>query len=315
MAHPLEYGLDCLGIDGLSNPPLQALLGYVREQWSDTEAFYSAKAVGPFHYKKGVLTFPSPVVTETPQNNTAVGRVTEAPDSRRAVIILPHWNAVPRDYARMSEWLRRFGISSIRMSMPYHDRRRAERAALDRYMVSANLGRTIRSVRQAVIESRLAIDWLQQRGYTEIGVIGTSLGTAIGSILAAHEPRVKALVLLLLASRFAEVVWTGRATRHIQSALDASLTREQLNEVWSIISPLHHAPRLGALGTPVLAVSAADDDVFEPRLARESVEAFEQHHIPYQFRTLPCGHYTIGTFPYNLWAMAYLMPFLQQTLK
>ena len=47
-------------------------------------------------------------------------------------------------------------------------------------MVSANLGLTIRSCRQAVLEGRMVLDWLTQRGHQRIGVLGVSLGTAAG---------------------------------------------------------------------------------------------------------------------------------------
>ena len=126
------------------------------------------------------------------------------------------------------------------MSLPYHDQRRPESQKLAAFMVSANLGRTIRSCRQAVLEARLAVMWLERQGYKRIGVVGSSLGSSIASIVAAHDSRVRVAALVMTAGHFGEVVWTGLATQHIRLALDGRLTLAQLNQVWSLISPISY---------------------------------------------------------------------------
>ena len=56
------------------------------------------------------------------------------------------------------------------------------------YAVSANIGRTIDATRQAVIDVRSCYDWLQQRGYTDLGIVGTSLGSCYAFLATAHDP-------------------------------------------------------------------------------------------------------------------------------
>ena len=51
--------------------------------------------------------------------------------------------------------------------------------------MSANVGRTIAACRQAVADVRSCVDWLEQQGYQQIGVLGTSLG----SCYAFNRPR------------------------------------------------------------------------------------------------------------------------------
>src|ERR1700719_1703305 len=85
----------------------------------------------------------------------------------------------------------RFGISALRLSKTYHDMRRAAVLARADYAVSANVGRTISSCRQAVIDIRCCIDWLQQQGYEQFGILGTRLGSCYAFLAAALDSRVR----------------------------------------------------------------------------------------------------------------------------
>src|SRR5262249_29603003 len=143
----------------------------------------------------------------------------EARNANSAVILLPHWNAPRVAYQTFAKMLSRFGITCLQLSMPYHDERQTPDTGFARELVCENLGLTIQTNRQAVIEARASLSWLEQRGYKRLGVIGVSIGSSIGSIVAALDSRVRTVVLLLMADDFAEVVWTGSATRHIKSSL------------------------------------------------------------------------------------------------
>jgi pimeloyl-ACP methyl ester carboxylesterase len=181
-------------------------------------------------------------------------------------------------------------------------------------MVSANLGLTIRSCRQAVLEARLALDWLQTRGYRRIALIGASLGTAIGSVVASHDSRINAVALLSLASDFGQVVWTSRATRHIRQAIEEDLTAEQLAEIWSLFSPIHYVHSLAAQNIPVFAVSGREDAVFQPHLTEELLRAYRTHGVRYERQVLPCGHYTMGSPPFSYLMLWSLQRFLKREL-
>src|SRR5258708_16112999 len=83
------------------------------------------------------------------------------------------------------------GIAVLRLSMPYHDIRRP--AEIDRadYAVSANIGRTLDSVRQGVIDARCCLDWLESNGYNRLGNFGTSLRSYYAINAPALIPRIK----------------------------------------------------------------------------------------------------------------------------
>jgi pimeloyl-ACP methyl ester carboxylesterase len=79
------------------------------------------------------------------------------------------------------------GITVVEIAMPYHFERSRPGSVHADYMLSPNLGRTIQSVRQAVLDGRKLIRWLKSEGYREISVLGMSLGSWVAGMVAAHD--------------------------------------------------------------------------------------------------------------------------------
>src|SRR5262249_52702518 len=72
------------------------------------------------------LRFTSPVRTPYPENDRVNARWFPAKDrqgnpSRKAVIVLPQWNADAFSHNSLCEVMRRYGVSALRLSKPYHD--------------------------------------------------------------------------------------------------------------------------------------------------------------------------------------------------
>src|SRR6266568_4766523 len=76
------------------------------------------------------LRFTSPVRTPHPENDLANARWFPA-RGRRAVILLPHWNSDAIAYVSLCRVLNLLGIAVLRLSMPYHDIRKALEADID----------------------------------------------------------------------------------------------------------------------------------------------------------------------------------------
>ena len=100
---------------------------------------------------------------------------------KQAIVVLPQWNADGFSHNSLCTIFNRMGISALRLSKPYHDIRRPTELERSDYSVSANIGRTISACRQAVVDIRCCIDWLEEQGYQQFGVLGTSLGSCYGS--------------------------------------------------------------------------------------------------------------------------------------
>src|SRR5581483_11148885 len=140
--------------------------------------------------------------------------------TRRAVVVLPHWNASFGQHAALCQGLAKLGVPTLRLSLPYHDFRMPPELHRADYAVSSNIGRTIDATRQAVIDSRSCLDWLEQQGYERLGIVGTSLGSCYAFLTATHDPRIRVNVFNHCSAWFGDVVWTGLSTRHIRETLE-----------------------------------------------------------------------------------------------
>ena len=131
---------------------------------------------------------------------------------RKAMIVMPQWNADAFSHNALCTMFNRFGISALRLSKPYHDIRRPAELQRSDYAVSSNIGRTLAACRQAVVDIRCCVDWLLAQGYRQFGVLGTSLGSCYGFLAAAHDPRLEVCAFNHASTSFGDVVWTGQST-------------------------------------------------------------------------------------------------------
>ena len=181
-------------------------------------------------------------------------------------------------------------------------------------MACENLGLTIQSNRQAVIEVRACLSWLQNRGYERFGVIGLSIGSSIASIAASIDSRIHAAALLLMADDFGEVVWTGSATRHLRASLERRFTLNEIQSAWAIISPCTYANRMTSRARKVLIVSADRDTVFIPASTKRYVDRLLSLGGSATWYSFQCGHYTLGILPYSICMVLRTLEFLKRTL-
>jgi dienelactone hydrolase len=172
------------------------------------------------------------------------------------------------------------------------------------YIVSSNIGRTLQVCRQAVLDARRAVDWLSAQGFERIGILGTSLGSCLAMLTAAHEPRIRAAALNHISPYFADVVWEGLSTAHVRQGLQDHVDLETLRRAWAPISPWFHLDRMHR--TPTLLVYARYDLTFPVHLSTDLVAEFGRRELPHQVAVLPCGHYSTGVSPFK-WLDGYAL--------
>jgi dienelactone hydrolase len=296
-ARPFEWGIEHLGLKNGSDPKV-ALGRYADDAIANSEQFFKPDPNSDFTFDGYNLSFPSPVRSAHPVNNTVRARFFGA-EGPLAVIVLPQWNAQPHSHLGLCRILQRFGVAALRMSLPYHDDRRPDHLERAEYLVGPNIGQTIASNRQAVLEVRRAADWLETRGYTRLGVLGTSIGSCIGFMAMAHDPRLEYNAYIHVSSLFADVVWNGLSTSHIRRSLESTVNLEELRRFWAPISPYPFIHRLTGSRCPLLFLTGKYDLSFPFELSQLAFTEFDRFDVKHERVILPCGHYTMAMFPFR----------------
>ena len=262
--------------------------------------------------------FASAVETPYPENNTVHARYFPAkPRLKRgakAVVLLPHWNSTAGQHVALCRGIAELGISVLRISLPYHDRRMPAELGRADYAVSANIARTLHATRQAVIDVRSCFDWLQSRGYEDLGIVGTSLGSCYAFLASAHDERIKVNVFNHCSTYFADVVWQGLSTRHIREGIEDQIDIERLRKVWDCISPVHYMDRYADLPKRSFFLYATYDTTFPPELSRQIVGHIQRRGVAHKLVVMPCGHYTLGEAPFKFVAGYQICSFLKRNL-
>ncbi len=268
------------------------------------------------------LRFTSPIRTPYPENDFVNARWYPAPAEKmqgkpkQAMIVMPQWNADAFSHNALCSLFNRFGVSALRLSKPYHDIRRPAELERSDYAVSSNIGRNIAACRQAVVDIRCCMDWLEEQGYEQFGVLGTSLGSCYAFIASAHDARLRVNAFNHASTSFGDVVWTGQSTRHIRKAFeDAGLTQERLRQLFGATSPVNYMRRFAAQPKKVLVVHARYDLTFLEEYSLEVLRSFAKLGIDYVSKVLPCGHYTTGETPYKFIDGWYLGSFVYSAFK
>jgi hypothetical protein len=335
IVRPFDWGVDWLPGDGNGQrPPEARVRAWVDEVMRDSAAFFALGATPEFTFTSpessslhdpddgGLLTFRSPYETPHERNNTVYARwfpaAGEAPvgtpsaSRGRAVIVLPQWNSDAGGHVGLARLLARFGVSALRLSLPYHDARMPSELTRADYIVSSNVVRTVQVCRQAVLDARGGVAWLASQGFERIGILGTSLGSCLSLLTAAHEPLIRAQALNHVSPWFADVVWRGLSTRHVKAGLDGQIALDTLRELWAPISPFSFLDRVR--DTQTLLVYARYDLTFPVDLSRLLIEEFARRKLSHEVAVLPCGHYSTGMAPFKFLDAWLLIRFLRRTL-
>lgn len=314
-AHPFSWGteyLDGAAPEAPEDPaPVRTLLAHARAALGDSDAFYpepgrppgAATRVGEIGADGARrVFFPSAIASPDRRTNRAELRLWEPPGGGRgrAMVVLPQWNAEPDSHAALCRLLARRGVAAARLTLPYHEGRAPAGEPRGDLAVSANLGRTLAAVRQAVADARRGRAWLEARGYGRVGLLGTSLGSCISFLALAHDPRFRIAVLHHVSSHFGDVVWRGISTRHVRAELEPRVTRSLLARVWAPISPIHFVDKVSPESRSLLLMGRYDLS-FPLDLSRRLERAFRERSKPHDAWLLPWGHYTSGVFPFNAW--------------
>jgi hypothetical protein len=328
VVRPFDWGLDWLPSNGHNGragngraAEADVLAEWVEHVMKDTDAFFTPPPTDSYRVAAGendsrTLTFDSAFISPHPENNTVYARYfpgsARRAKTRAAVLVLPQWNSDAGGHVGLCKILAWNGMSALRLSLPYHDRRMPPELHRADYIVSSNVARTVQVCRQAVLDARRAIWWLAEQGYERIGILGTSLGSCLSLLTTAHEPLIRAAALNHISPHFADVVWRGLSTAHVREGLEGRIDLERLRALWKPISPRWYLERLRDRQT--LLVYARYDLTFPVDLSEDLVREFRELGIPHEVSVLSCGHYSSGRAPFKFVDAWVLTRFLRRAL-
>jgi hypothetical protein len=300
---PFAWGLEHIGGDAKDPDPRAFLERFAVETVATSNRWFAASAPEDARLDEEtdgkVLTFTSTVQSPWEENNRVWARYFPVLGSRAAVVVLPQWNAGWDAQMGICRWLNRLGLSALKMSLPYHDRRAVDGIDRDNYLVGPNIGLTLQANRQAVTDVRRCLRWLEGQGYKRLGLVGSSIGSAIGCITTAHDPAIRAGAYLHVSTYFGEVVRTGMTTMHVWDSMRAHVSDNEIRRFWAPISPYPYVDRMSGTGQKLLMISGRYDPTFWPEFTEQMFSKITSDGVDVEILRLPCGHYSLDRPPFS----------------
>lgn len=248
--------------------------------------------------------FPSPVETETKENNTVHAEYYRPKGAGPfpGVIVLDI-TAGDQNLSRLfAAHLAGKGIAALFVQMAYYGPRRP--AGSDLRMLSPDVPHTLAAIRQTVLDVRRASAWLENRPEIDpkqLGIMGTSLGSFVACLTAESEPRLRKVGILLGGGGLVDAYYDdprGAPLRKLWEALGG--TKERMKEIIAPVDPITYAANLH--DRKLLILAAKRDDIVPPRAAEALWEATGKQKIVW----FNCTHYG---------AALYLLPALDHLVR
>ena len=229
------------------------------------------------------LTYPSPVETELPQNNTVpaeyyLPKILEPDGPKRPAVICLHILGGNFELVRMTcAALASHGVPAILFKLPYY----GERGPAEGPKILAEKPQLfMEALSQGLQDVRRTVDLLASRPEVDprhIGVTGISLGGITSAAAAAIEPRLSRAVLVLAGGDIRHIIKHAPETRELREVMER-LPAEQKSEfdkALAAVEPLTHAAQLRdrAEAGKVLMINAAEDTVIPPQCTRKLAAA------------------------------------------
>ena len=334
IVRPFEWGTEYINDHANGDDPRKLFDEYSKKTVANSEDFFFSPEISDFKFEiskpesqisnlksqisdSNWLTWTSGIVTQSPENNTAYAKYFPSDNNKKsAVLVLPHWNAKAGTYFDLCKIFNKLGMSALRLTLPYHEERMPSELDRADYLVAPNVGRTLQSLRQSVVDTRSAVTWLKQQGYEKIGIVGTSIGSCVGFFAFTHDMRIDAAVFNHVSGYPADIVWHGLSTYHVKESIGDNMTLDELREYWLPISPMAYMDRLSKLPPrPQRYIYTLYDLSFPVDLSRDTINALRRHKIKHSEVAIPCGHYTLGEKPWVYYDGFKIVSFLRKYLK
>ncbi len=218
------------------------------------------------------LTFPSPVETPYPRNNTVhCEYFTPHGNGPFPAVVVLHILGGDFELSRVCcRTMVANNIAALFLKMPYYGPRRPPGVRIR--MISPDPNQTVDGMTQAVLDIRRAAAWLASRPEVDasrLGITGISLGGIVSALATAAEPRFSRACFVLAGGDMPRVVMESKEMDDIREHWRGrQITAEQVGEMLRPIDPLTYAEQLR--GRKLLMINARHDEVI-PRSCTEAL--------------------------------------------
>lgn len=248
------------------------------------------------------LTFPSPVTSEIPENNTVHAEYFRptGPGPFPGVIVLDILDGKQLVGRGQAVWLAQHGVAALVVHMAHYGPRRPPGSSVR--LLSTNVPRTLAAIRQTVLDCRCAVAWLASRPEIRpdrLGIVGTSLGSFVSALTAASEPKLSRACLLLTGGGLVDAYFDHPKALPLRPLLNI-VGKSYFQKMIAPADPITYAAQLRE--KKLLIVAARRDEVVPPAAAQALWEATGRQTILW----LDATHLT---------AALRLMPMMQAVLK
>src|SRR4030095_2422528 len=198
--------------------------------------------------RMATLSWRSPIETAFAANNTArtdFFRTDARSWNGAPTVFLLHalMSSSPTGYYRWAEKFNELGWNACFVHLPYHFSRVPTGYLNGELAITPDLIRNAEGLRQGVIELRQIMESLRGHGCREFGVLATSYGGWIGSLLTLVESDFRFVALMSPIVNVEHAIWHNPATRRVRRELgQANVDRALVARHFHLSSPLHGRP-------------------------------------------------------------------------
>lgn len=243
----------------------------VPERFRLSDHSFTAEVVKKFDLEhSGVevydVRFPSPVASEHPVNNTVHAEYyrPKGDGPFPAVVVLDILDGKQVVSRAEALYLAQHDVAALIVYMAYYGPRRPTDTRVR--MLMPDINHSVAAVTQSVLDCRRAAAWLASRPEVDadrLGIVGTSLGSFVGGVAAAAEPRFKNVALLLGGGGLVDAFYDHPKAAPFRTVLQLLVgSKDRLRKLIDPVDPLTYAEQLKK--KRLLLIGASRDDVVPP---------------------------------------------------
>ncbi len=213
------------------------------------------------------LRFPSPIRSPYPQNNTVVAEYYRPIGTGPfpAVIVLDILGGDQTLGRTQASVLAQNGIAALFVQMAYYGPRRPQGTSIR--LISTDITHTMNGIQQTVLDVRRASAWLAAQPEVDavrLGLVGTSLGSFMGSLTAEMEPRIKRLAIVLGGGGLVDAFYDHPQAMTIRSLYELfGGSKDALTKKVAVVDPITCACNLR--DRRIIMFGAKRDEIVPPK--------------------------------------------------